>query len=151
MSISAPDLTQRPPRSARTKLGGYVILARMLDKGRATAAGKNGEFKFDCPIDQHILKFLDISGPALMEELKKDKGDGEILAWIGENQKNKHQPWEVEAWSAYHEKRVPESDQETASFFTNRVVELGGKMREDIKTWFDLLDLDDYVTFGGKP
>jgi hypothetical protein len=22
--------------------------------------------------------------------------------------------------------------------------------REDIKTWFDLLDLDDYVTFGGK-
>ena len=74
MSISAPDLTQRPPRSARTKLGGYVILARMLDKGRATAAGKNGEFKFDCPIDQHILKFLDISGPALLEELKKDKG-----------------------------------------------------------------------------
>ncbi len=22
--------------------------------------------------------------------------------------------------------------------------------REDVKTWFDLLDLDDYVTFGGK-
>jgi len=21
----------------------------------------------------------------------------------------------------------------------------------DIKAWFDLLDLDDYVTFGGKP
>ena len=24
------------------------------------------------------------------------------------------------------------------------------KTREDVKTWFDLLDLDDYVTFGGK-
>ena len=23
--------------------------------------------------------------------------------------------------------------------------------REDIATWFDWLDLDDYVTFGGKP
>jgi len=23
--------------------------------------------------------------------------------------------------------------------------------REDVKTWFDYLDLDDHVTFGGKP
>jgi len=23
--------------------------------------------------------------------------------------------------------------------------------REDVKTWFDLLDLDDHITFGGKP
>jgi hypothetical protein len=25
-----------------------------------------------------------------------------------------------------------------------------GPNREDIVTWFDLLDLDDYVSFGGK-
>ncbi len=25
------------------------------------------------------------------------------------------------------------------------------KAREDIATWFDLLDLDDHCTFGGKP
>ena len=151
MSIPAPDLTQRPPRSARTKLGGYVILARMLDKGRATAAGQNGEFHYDCPMDQHILKFLDISASALLEELKKGRGDGEILTWIGENQKNRHQPWEIDLWSAFHEKRGPDSDRETATFFTGRLVELGGATREDIKTWFDLLDLDDYVTFGGQP
>ena len=24
------------------------------------------------------------------------------------------------------------------------------KTREDIKTWFDAVDLDDYVSFGGK-
>ena len=23
--------------------------------------------------------------------------------------------------------------------------------REDVKTWFDLVDLDDHVAFGGKP
>ena len=33
---NAPDLTQRPPRSPRVRLGGFVILPRMLDKGRAT-------------------------------------------------------------------------------------------------------------------
>ena len=128
-----------------------MILPRMLDKGRALGIGKNGEFHYDCPMDQHLLKFIDISAEALLEEIKKGKGDGEILTWIGENQKNKRQPWEIEQWSAYFEKRGPDSDQETASFFTNRLVEFGGATREDIKTWFDLLDLDDYVTFGGKP
>jgi hypothetical protein len=151
MSNFAFDLTQRPPRSARTKLGGYVILPRMLDKGRAIGIGKNGEFHYDCPMDQHLLKFIDISAADLLEEIKKGSGDGEILVWIGENQKSKRQPWEIEQWSAYFEKRGPDSDQETASFFTNRLVEFGGATREDIKTWFDLLDLDDYVTFGGKP
>jgi hypothetical protein len=32
--------------------------------------------------------------------------------------------------------------------------ELHGKIaprREDVTTWFELLDLDDFVTFGGKP
>jgi len=151
MSIPAPDLTQRPPRSPRARLGGYVMLPRMLDKGRATLAGKNGEFKFDCPLDHHILNFLGLKAAALLKELKKGKGDSEVLAWIKKNQKNKHQPWEIEQWSAYHEKRGPDSDQETAEFFTGRVVALGAAKREDIKTWFDLLDVDDYVTFGGKP
>jgi len=41
------DLTERPPRSFRVRLGNYVILARMLDKGRATLAGKNGEYKYN--------------------------------------------------------------------------------------------------------
>jgi hypothetical protein len=151
MSLAAPALTKRPPRSARAKLGGYVILPRLLDKGRATIRGKNGEFRYDCPIDQHILKFLNVSAKALLKELKKGKGDGEILTWITKNQKNKLQPWEIEVWSSYHEKRGPDSDQVTATFFTGRLDKLGGAKREDIKTWFDLLDLDDHVTFGGKP
>ena len=38
-NLNAPDLTQHPPRSPRGRLGGYVILPRCLDKGRATLAG----------------------------------------------------------------------------------------------------------------
>ena len=49
--ISAPDLTQRPPRSPRCRLGGYVILPRMLDKGRATVVGRNGEYLAWFPTD----------------------------------------------------------------------------------------------------
>ena len=43
------DLTQRPPRSFRVRLGNYVVLARMLDKGRATLAKKNGEYHIQFP------------------------------------------------------------------------------------------------------
>jgi hypothetical protein len=43
---AAPNLTQRPPRSPRVRLGGYVLLARLLDKGRAELAGTAGEYKF---------------------------------------------------------------------------------------------------------
>jgi hypothetical protein len=52
------DLTERPPRSFRLRLGGLVILARMLDKGRATLAKKNGEYNYNSPTDQHLVQFL---------------------------------------------------------------------------------------------
>ncbi len=41
----------------------------------------------------------------------------------------------------------------TASFFKADFAEYVGqhsKTREDIKSWFDALDLDDFVSFGGK-
>ncbi len=78
------DLTQRPPRSARVRLGGYVILPRMLDKGRATLKGTNGEFHYNCPLDQHFLLFAGIDADALSLELATGKGDKEILDWITE-------------------------------------------------------------------
>jgi hypothetical protein len=147
--INAPDLTQHPPRSPRCRLGGYAGLPRMLDKGRATIAGKNGEYNYDCPLDQRILSFLGIAAKALKAELAAGKSDGEILAWINANAKNKPSEWEIEQWSSYLERRGPTSDAETLGFFADMVGKIS-KTREDIRTWADLLDLDDYVSFGGK-
>jgi hypothetical protein len=143
--IKAPDLTQRPPRSLRCRLGGYAGLPRMLDKGRATIIGKNGEYHFDCPLDQRVLSFL---APALKAELAAGKGDGEILQWINANAKNKNSEWEIEQWSSYMERRGPSSDAETLGFFVDLIGKIS-KTREDIHSWADLLDLDDYVSFGG--
>lgn len=147
--LSAPDLTHRPPRSPRTRLGGYVLLPRMLDKGRATLAGKNGEYHYNCPLDQHLLTFIGIDPKKLLAVLKKGLGDGEVLAWIQANAKHPRTAWEIQQWSDYQDRRGPDSDAETLAFFANYVGKLT-KTREDIKTWADLLDLDDYVTFGGK-
>ena len=145
---NAPDLTQRPPRSPRVRLGGYVILPRMLDKGRATIAGKNGEYNYACPVDQRFLDFVGVKPDALKKQLAAGKGDGEILQWIQKNAKHKRTEPEICAWSAYQEQRAP-ADTESREFFHGVHAKIAPK-REDIATWFDLLDLDDYVTFGGK-
>ncbi len=147
-TLQAPDLTQRPPRSPRVRLGGYVILARMLDKGRATLAGKNGPYHFDCPLDQRFLTFAGIDAGKLKEQLALGKGDGEILDWITENAANKPTEWQIAQWTAWMEQRGP-GDVDTKEFFTGELAKLS-RTREDIVTWADLLDLDDYVSFGGK-
>jgi hypothetical protein len=150
LPISAPDLTQRPPRSPRCRLGGLVVLPRMLDKGRATLAGTNGEFNYNASFDQHIINFLGFDPAALLAELAAGKGDGAILEWLKANAHYQPAPWEIEQWSEYMIRRTPDSDAETLYFFYRRVRSFS-KTREDIKTWMDLIDLDDLVTFGGKP
>jgi len=146
---NAPNLTQRPPRSPRVRLGGYVILARVLDKGRAELAGIAGEYKYNNPMDRHWFRFTGITPEALKAELAAGRGDGEILAWIDENAQPKRAPWEVQQWRADQNERGPDGDVETLELFTERVGGLS-QTREDVKTWFDYLDLDDHVTFGGK-
>ncbi len=146
---SSTDLTQRPPRSPRIRLGGLVLLPRMLDKGRAELAGKNGEYHYNCPLDQHLVRFLDFDAEALKAELATGKGDGEILEWLLANAKAKRAAWEIEQWSAHQERRGPDSDAETLPYFAEMVGKLS-KTREDIQTWMAVLDVDDYVTFGGK-
>ncbi len=64
--IMSVDLTKRPPRSIRVRRGGFVILARMLDKGRAVFAKKNGEYKYNSYTDQHLVRFLGFDPEALM-------------------------------------------------------------------------------------
>lgn len=145
---NAPDLTQRPPRSPRVRLGGYVILPRMLDKGRAALAGKNGEYNYACPLDQRFLDFAGVNAAALKKQLAAGKSDGEVLAWIQKNAKHQRTEPEIRAWSAGQEQRAP-ADIGSREFFHGVHRQIAPK-REDISTWFDLLDLDDYVSFGGK-
>jgi hypothetical protein len=143
------DLTQRPPRSFRVRLGNYVVLARMLDKGRATLAKKNGEYVYNSPTDQRLVQFLGFDPDALLKELATGKSDGEMLEWVQAHSKTPRAPWEIEAWSAFMEKRGPDSDAETLAFFAKHLGRLS-KTREDIKTLFEFGELDDYVSFGGK-
>ena len=146
--ISAPDLTQRPPRSPRTRLGGYALLPRMLDKCRATLVGKQGSYHFNCPLDQRLLEFAGVSAEAIKAEVAKGAGDGDILEWIEKNSVHQRLPHEILAWSAWEGDRAP-SEIDVREFFHGLHKELAPN-RGDIATWADMLDVDDFVSFGGK-
>ena len=148
MAMNTPDLTKQPPRSARVRLGGYAILPRMLDKGRAALAGKNGEYNYACPMDQRFLEFTGIDPEALKQQLAAGKGDGEILEWIHANAKHKRTIPEIEAWSQWQDRRAPDNPDSREYF--NELHKNSAPQRTDITSWFDLLDVDDYVSFGGK-
>jgi len=146
MSLHTPDLTKFPPRSPRVRLGGYVILPRMLDKGRATLAGQQGEYHYACPLDQQFLGFVGIDPEALKKELPKS--DGEVLAWIQQHAKHQRATPDIIAWTHWQENRAPDNPE--GREYLNELHKNDAPKREDIITWFDVLDLDDHVSFGGK-
>jgi len=148
INFSAPDLTLHPPRSPRQRLGGFVHLPRLLDKVRAFAAGKNGEYIFPCALDQRFFAFTGIDSAAFLEAVKAGKSDSQMLAWVREHLDPVRLPHEIIAWSDWLETQPP-GDAKRHGFFAEEIKRLAPE-REDIGTAFDRLELDDYVSFGGR-
>ena len=65
------DLTTSYPRSVRDKVLGVMSLGRAIDKGIAYANGLNGEYNFDCPLDEKVFGFLNVEGDAVLEVMEK--------------------------------------------------------------------------------
>ncbi len=148
VTVPPTDLTQRPPRSPRVRLGGFVVLSRTIDKARAKLAGTIGEYHYDCPLDNRLFSFIKITGDALLEQVALGKNDGQLLDWIKANAGYKPTDAEIAAWSAQQEVNGP-STPEAIAKLAQQIAQLAPH-RTDIKTGFDRLDLDDHVSYGGK-
>jgi hypothetical protein len=145
--MNAPDLTQRPPRSPRVRLGGYAMLARVLDKARASLVGKAGDYKYGNPMDQHFFAFTGIAQDALLEEVKTGAGDWALLLWVNANASPKRAPHEIRAWSAWLE-TMPVGEAEDLEWFAAQAKRIN-PARADLQTVMDYLDADDHVSYGG--
>jgi hypothetical protein len=145
---NAPDLTKRPPRSPRVRLGGYALLPRLIDKGRATLAGTYGEYKYNCPLDQRFFEFVGVDAEAFKQQLAAGTGDKELLDWIRANAKHRRSYDDIQTWSVSEERRAPTEPDSRKHFEELR--NAAAAHRKDVTTWFELLDLDDYVSYGGK-
>lgn len=96
--IKSLDLTKSFPRSPREKLGGYVVACRMLDKCRAVVAGTNGEYHFDCPLDNMFLGFAEIKADDFKAFVATGATDDEVAEWILKNAKPRPQR-EIIQWN----------------------------------------------------
>ena len=85
ISYLAPDLSQHPPRSPRLRLGGYAVFPRILDKARAHAAGKLGEYKWNNPLDQRLFTFMGVKAEDFLAAVQSGKSDSQMLAWADEH------------------------------------------------------------------
>jgi hypothetical protein len=135
------DLTTSYPRSVREKLLGVVQLGRAIDKGAALANGKEGEYKYDCPMDKGVLGFLGVDGDALFEKIKSAQSEAEIVAYL-KPFVDKKSPAEIAAFNEEFLSHGPAAGSDGEKYFLDLRNEVAPD-RTDVSTWPDLLDLDE--------
>lgn len=144
-TTTTKDLTKEAPASPGDRVGGYVILARLADKARASFLGGNlGEYHTDCPLD-HML--LDWKGVPYFEvkQLIVDGADNEKLAAYLDAHGTPKSHDDVTSWSDGMEKVQPvkskNSTPEKVEWFKGEFAKLGLDPEET--TLFQWLDEDD--------
>jgi hypothetical protein len=103
------DLTQRPPPELSRSFGqprGFGTHAR---QGPGDPRREEWRIYFNSPTDQRLVQFLGFDPDALLKELATGKGEGEILEWVQAHSKTPRSAWEIEAWSAFMDKRAPDT------------------------------------------
>jgi hypothetical protein len=126
------------------RLGGYVLMARMIDKGRATLNGTNGDYHFDCPVDNMLFKFKGVKGDEVRSVLASGANDADILAWFNSHGTAKA-AGQIQEWAAQTEAARPYDDPEKRDWFVGECQKLGLDPKRS--TLFDYLEADDRQSF----
>ncbi|HVD94799.1 MAG TPA: DUF5069 domain-containing protein [Candidatus Limnocylindria bacterium] len=130
-------------RSPFEKVGGLFYFGRMLDKIRLHA-------KRELPPDYHAnlgkgfdekcLKFLGINYDQLVERVKKDSTDEEILEWcFGVGRRPSED--DIYVWNEFMRKRG--WNDEVSEILKRRKAEADMSERSDIQTAFQFIDADE--------
>jgi hypothetical protein len=143
---TAKDLSKEAPASPRIRVGGYAILARAADKGRANIAGTCGDYHYDCPLDNFLFGFKGVSGDDVKKLIAAGSSNEEIAAWLDANGTPKTAA-EVKEWSDGCEAARPYDNPEKKDWFVGVCAEAG--VDPATSTLFDYLEADDKVSFAG--
>ncbi len=138
----AKDLSTDFPSSARRKLGGFVLAARCVDKCRATLNGTNGEYHFDCPLDNYFLKFAGVNSSELKDFVATGASDDEVCAWISEHATQKDQT-EIVKWNnSIRYKTLKDLEPDMQVFFEGYIEENLPK-NAIVNVWLDIYDIEE--------
>ncbi len=141
------DLTAGPPRTPYLRsVAGVAGAARMGDKARAKVAGLIGEYKYgsDSGIDRIILEFLGVGEDEFAQAAYANPNDDELSDWV-----KVHGDLSAPRIAA-HNARLSARGLNTPDVgerFLQRRAQIAPE-RTDITAFFDLIDLDDELSFG---
>lgn len=134
------DLTNQYPRGPRERLAGIAMLARTIDKARAQLAGTPGEYIFDCPMDKQLFATLGVTADEFLDMVSRSPDDVAVIAWLrGRNALLEGSA--VDAHNVAIEGWAPKSPEGLKRFNAER--ERIAPDRDDIRTWTDLIDLEE--------
>ena len=134
------DLRRSFPRSMRSKMKGYVHLARMIDKCRAVLAGTEGEYIYPCPMDFRLTEFAGITDDQFTAAVKTNSSDEAVAKWFTQTA-NAHPPAELETWNQMMLNRGPSTPEKQEYF--NNLRDAVDPSRTDLTSWADLQDLEE--------
>jgi hypothetical protein len=136
------DLTKEVPRSPKQKMLGLVSLARTIDKARAYNDGQLGEYHYDCPHDKPLFEFLGTDGKTFAAKVKELQSDENILDWVKRDFLANKTEADIEHFNEQRYQWHPDPGSESEKYFNDLRAQLAPG-RDEIVTWFDLLDLDE--------
>jgi Domain of unknown function (DUF5069) len=141
---TAKSLTKEAPRSPRNRLGGYSLMARMIDKGRADLAGNVGEYHYACPLDQMLFEFKGVQADEVKKLLASGATDTQVVSWFDTHGATKSAE-EIKTWSDGVEGYRPFEDPEKKEWFSGECSKLG--LKPESSTLVDYLEADDVISF----
>ncbi len=138
----AKDLRKDFPRSPRTKLAGYVLAARCLDKCRAEVCGSQGEYHYACPLDHQFLDFAGIDPEDFKNAVAEGRSDEEMENWICEHAKTGSREDVIRWNNKLRDLRLSEMDMDLQIFLEGYIDECIPKGRV-VYHWFDVYDIEE--------
>ena len=143
LKFMAKDLSKEYPCSPRTMLGGYVIVARCLDKCRSFLAGSHGDYNFwPCSLCAEFEVFTGIDHNEFKGFVASGAKDDEVAAWVNANSKIKNKT-KVDLWNLkMRDMQISEMSVEAQKFLESYIREnLPG--HRPVHVWFDVFDLEE--------
>ena len=139
----AKDLTKEPPRSPRTRLGGFVILARCLDKCRSFLLGINGEYNFwPCSLCSQLEEFSGVDHEDFKDFVTTGVTDEEVADWFRKKSKVQSEI-EIIRWdNKMRDMRISEMDDEAQEYLESYIPKYVPKHRP-VYVWFDMYELEE--------
>jgi Domain of unknown function (DUF5069) len=130
-------------RSPSATVGGIVYFGRMLDKIRLQAKGElpvDYQPNLGKGFDEFCVNFLDVNYDELVEQVKENGSDEDILAWCFKKGGPPSDD-EIFVWNEFMRKRGWNDD--ITETLARRKRESGISERGEIETMFAFIDADE--------